>query len=143
MENNAKIKYFCCEDRIIVRVIEESDNYKDVLEYYNPKVEGWIPSRLWYQDMFIDKVVDFREISKSEAIDYINSSIEYFKRMVANPIYLRRIYGLDLEFLNDKIGTWQEVTNHDWYEKIEEYQKVTKEEVNNYIDNLFAKKKVR
>ena len=143
MENNAKIKYFCCEDKIIVRVVEEENNYKDNLEYYNPKVGGWIPNPEWYNYMFISKVVNFREITKSEAIEFINSSVEYFKRVVATPIYLRRIYGLDLEYFNSKTNEWQAVTNHDWYEKIDEYDKVTKKEVDDYIENLFAKKMIR
>lgn len=143
MEGNAKIKYFCCEDTIVVRVLEEQDSYIDSLEYYNPKVEGWIPSREWYNDMFVDKVVSFREISRNEAISYINSAVEYYKRIVSTPVYLRRIYGLDLEFLNEKTGEWQEVTNHDWYEKIDEYQKVSKDEVDSFKENLFAKKMIR
>ncbi len=143
MEKNARIKYFCCEDKIIVRVVEEESNYSDILEYYNPRVGGWIPSKEWYNYMFVSKVVSFREISKREAKELINSSVEYFKRMVANPIYLRRIYGLDLEYFNSKIGEWQIVTNHDWYEKIDEYENVSKKEVDEYIDNLFAKKKIR
>ena len=142
-QGNADVKYFCCEDKIVVRIIEEQDDYLDTLEYYEPKVGGWIPSRRWYEDMFINKVVDFREISRSEAIKYIKASVEYYKRIVANPVYLRRIYGLDLEFLNDKTGEWQEVSNHDWYEKIDEYQKVTKDEVKEFEDNLFVKKKTR
>ena len=142
-QGNADVKYFCCEDKIVVRIIEEQDDYFDTLEYYEPKVGGWIPSSRWYEDMFINKVVDFREISRSEAIKYIKASVEYYKRIVANPVYLRRIYGLDLEFLNDKTGEWQEVSNHDWYEKIDEYQKVTKDEVKEFEDNLFVKKKTR
>ena len=140
MERNATIKYFCCEDRIIVRVIEENDVYMDSLEYYSPRNNGWIPSSEWYNDMFVDKVVNFREITKEEALSYIKSSIEYFKRLVSNPVYLRRIYGLDLEVLNDKTGEWQTVTNHDWYDKIEEYKKVTQEEVLEYKEKLFTKK---
>ena len=140
---NANIKYFCCEDKIIVRVVEEENSYVDTLEYYDPKFGGWIPSREWYNYMFVEKIVNFREISKNDATIYINSSVEYFKRMVANPIYLRRIYGLDLEYFNSKTNEWQAVTNHDWYEKIDEYEHVTKKEVDNYIDNLFAKKMIR
>ncbi len=133
MEKNAVVRYFCCEERIIVRVVEEHDNYTDYLEYYNPKVGGWIPSKEWYNDMFIDRVVNFKEISRDEAIRYINSSVEYFKRVVSTPIYLRRIYGLNLEFFNSKTGMWQPITNHDWYEDIDDYERVTSDEVKKYI----------
>ena len=142
MEKNAEIKYYCCEDKIIVRVVEENNNL-NTLEYYNPKVGGWIPDKSWYNYMFVNKVVNYKEISKSEALEYINKSVEYFKRIVANPIYLRRIYGLDLEYFNIKRNEWQEVTNHDWYEEIDNYEKVSKKEVDEYIENLFAKKMVR
>ena len=101
---NAIIRYFCCEDKIIVRVVEEQDSYADTLEYYSPKYEGWMPSKEWYDDMFVNKVVSFREITREEAINYIKTSIEYFKRLVVNPIYLRRIYGLNLEFFNTQTG---------------------------------------
>ncbi|MBR3661589.1 MAG: hypothetical protein IKN63_06825 [Bacilli bacterium] len=141
MEKNAEIKYFCCEDQIIVRVIAELDNYTDSLEYYDPRVGGWIPSREWYQDMFVDKVVNFKEINKSEALKYIESSIKYYKRMVSSPIYLRQIYGLDLEFLNNKTGEWQTVLNHDWYDELDDYEKVSKEKVLEYKNNLFRKNK--
>ena len=133
MEKNAVVKYFCCEDKIIVRVIEEIGEYIDMPEYYNPKIGGWIPSSEWYRDMFVDKVVNFRQISKEEAMKYINSSIEYFKRKISTPIYLRRIYGLNLELLNLKTGEWQPVTNHDWYEEIEDYEKIPEEEVKKII----------
>ena len=136
--SNANIRYFCCEDKIIVRVIQEQDRYIDTLEYYSPKYEGWLPSEEWYNDMFVNKVVSFREISREEALNYIKSSIEYFKRVVVNPVYLRRIYGLNLEFFDDKTGNWQKVVNDDWYEKLDEYEKVTKEEV-----EQFTKKKRR
>ena len=135
---NAIIRYFCCEDKIIVRVVEEQDSYADTLEYYSPKYEGWMPSKEWYDDMFVNKVVSFREITREEAINYIKTSIEYFKRLVVNPIYLRRIYGLNLEFFNTQTGKWQKVVNDDWYEKIDEYEKVSKEEV-----EQFTKKKMR
>ena len=135
---NAIIRYFCCEDKIIVRVVEEQDSYADTLEYYSPKYEGWMPSKEWYDDMFVNKVVSFREITREEAINYIKTSIEYFKRLVVNPIYLRRIYGLNLEFFNTKTGKWQKVVNDEWYEKIDEYEKVSKEEV-----EQFTKKKMR
>ena len=138
-----KIKYFCCEDKIIVRVIEEDNNYIDTLEYYNPKIEGWIPNKEWYQDMFVDKVVNFREISKNEALKYIDQSVEYYKRVVGIPIYLRRIYGLDLEYLNVNTGQWQDITNQEWYDQIDEYQKISKEEVEKFRDNLFTKKLIK
>ena len=132
-KENATIKYFCCEDKIVVRVIAENDTYADTLEYYNPKYEAWVPNKNWYNDMFINKVVNFREITRNEAINYINLAIEYFKRTVVNPIYLRRIYGLDLEYFDDKIREWQKVNNDSWYEKINEYEKVSKEEVDNFV----------
>ena len=135
---NALIRYFCCEDKIIVRIVaEESDNI-DILEYYNPRYEGWIPSREWYNDMFVNKVVNYKEITKEEALNYIKSSVEYFKRMIVNPVYLRRIYGLNLEYFNDKTSEWQKVNNASWYEKLDEYQRVSKEEVDKYV-----KRKVR
>ncbi|MBQ8891524.1 MAG: hypothetical protein IJ068_01505 [Bacilli bacterium] len=136
--DNALIKYFCCEDRIIVRIIEEDNTYVDTLEYYNPKYDAWFPRKDLYRDMFVAKVVNFREITREEAINYIKSSIEYFKRIVASPIYLRRIYGLDLEYFNDKVQEWQKVSNASWYEKLDEYEKVSKEEVDNFV-----KRKIR
>ena len=93
--------------------------------------------------MFVNKVVNFHEISKKEATSYIESSVEYFKRVVANIVYLRRIYGLDLEYFNAKTNEWQTVTNDECYDKIDEYEKVSKKEVDEYIDNLFAKKMIR
>ena len=142
MEKNAEIKYYCCEGKIIVREVEENNSF-NTLEYYNPKVGGWIPDSSWYNYMFVEKVVSFEEISKNEALDYIKSSVEYYKRLVANPVYLRRIYGLDLEYFNSKTNEWQEVTNPDWYENLSEYEKVSKKEVDDYIENLFAKKMIR
>ena len=140
---DAKIKYFLCEDTIVVRVIEETDNYKDTLEYYNPRVEGWIPNKTWYNDMFVNKVVNFKEITKEDSNKYIQSSIDYFKKNSISPIYVRRIYGLDLEYLNPKTGEWNEVLNNDWYDTIDEFDSVSKEEVENYIDNIFSKKMIK
>ena len=136
--DNALIRYFLCEDKIIVRIVAEKNDYVDILEYYNPKYEGWIPSKEWYDDMFINKVVNFREITREEALNYVKSSVEYYKRVIVNPIYLRRIYGLNLEYFDDKTSEWQKVNNNSWYEKLDEYKKVSKEEVDNYV-----KRKIR
>ena len=63
MENLSKIKYFCCEDRIVVRLIKDQIGEYEALEYYDPTIAGWIPSQNWYNDMFISKKVKFREIN--------------------------------------------------------------------------------
>ena len=144
MENLVRIKYFCCEGRIVVRLIENPNKYYDVLEYYDPISEGWIPSNDWYQDMFIDKKVSFKEISIEEALKLAKCSKEYLKRINgSNPTYFRLIYGLDLELFDNKTGKWQEDINDKWYRKKDEYEKVEEEEVKLYIDNLFSKKKTR
>lgn len=144
MENLVRIKYFCCEGRIVVRLIENPNNYYDSLEYYDPISEGWIPSREWYRDMFVDKKVNFREISIDEAIKFVKNSKEYLKRINGNNLtYFRLIYGLDLELLDNKTGKWKEDINDKWYRKKEEYERVSDEEVKSYIDNLFSKKKTR
>ena len=70
-------------------------------------------------------------------------AIEYFKRGKLGTVYLRRIYGLDLEVLNDKTGKWEEEINDEWYLELDECVRVSKEEVDNYIENLFSKKITR
>ena len=132
---DVKIKYYLCEDRIVVRVIEK--DHDQTLEYYRPQVEGWIPNKAWYIYMFDNKKVKYRQITEEEANKYIERSVKYFKR---GAIYIRRIYGLDLEYFDPKTAEWRDVLNNDWYENMEEFKPVTKDEVENYIDNLFIEK---
>lgn len=139
MEEKIVIKYYLCEESIVVRVIEHGDDYGDSLEYYDPRINGWIPDNEWYKSMFLEKVINFREISKKEAEIYMQKAIEYCKRLVANPIYLRLVYGLDLDFFNEKTGEWQAASN-DWYKKISEYPRVSKKEVDEYIKSLYKKR---
>lgn len=144
MDNLVRIKYFCCEGRIIVRLIENSNKYADVLEYFDPVSEGWIPSIEWQHDMFVNKKINFKEISFEEALKLIKGSKEYLKKINGNtPIYFRLIYGLDLELFDSRTGKWQEDINDKWYRKKDKYVKVSEEEVKSYIDSLFSKKKTR
>lgn len=140
MENMVSIKYYCCENRFIVRVIKDHTNNLESLEFYDPITAGWIPNQNWYIDMFINKNMSFKEISLEESKSYINNSIQYRKKDEIDNIYLRLIYGLDLEVLNDKTGKWEDIDDDEWYQEFNNYKVVSEEDVKQHIKSLFVKK---
>ena len=90
--------------------------------------------------MFINKNMSFKEISLEESKNYINNSIQYRKKDEIDSIYLRLIYGLDLEVLNDKTGKWEDIDDDEWYQEFNNYKVVSEEDVKQHIKSLFVKK---
>ena len=138
MKENAEIQYFCCEDTFIVRVIAEKEDYVDTLEYYEPRVSGWILKPEWYDNMFVSKKIKFKKITREEAKKCIDNSIKYYRRTVRFPVYLRRIYDLYMDRYNPKTDEWELVRSDDWENEMSDSEKVvpvSEEEVFSYINN--------
>ena len=140
MENMVSIKYYCCENRFVVRVIKDPLSDIESLEVYDSRIDGWIPNVEWYNAMFGDKSMSFKEITVNEAKKYISNAIEYRKKENMSTIYLRLIDGLDLESLNNKTGNWESVDNDEWYHDFKSYSLVSEDDVKQYIKSLFTKK---
>ena len=135
MNNLVTLKYYLCEGTIIVRLID------NVLERYEPRIEGWIENPEWYQNMFTYKRVNFIEIQKEDAINLMKESIKYYKR--TDGTYVRRVYNVYVELLDSNTLEWKSISGEwdkDMFFDGLGKSRVSKMEVDSYIKSLKPKK---